>query len=199
MELPLPAWVWGTAEALPLLVILHLNWKVGQGLPARGLDRHGVQGEAAARREASWALTHLCIYSPETLPRAPPGSLAQSGSERRRVRSAHASAPSSALRPGLAAGDGQQLLKLLRLRVVGFPLTGLRGRPPPKGGRSALGTRATWTKQTLPSRLRLRCRRPAPHTEQEWPHLAPGERGLATSGRALGRGADTGSGWQPQG
>lgn len=43
-ELPLPARVRGTAEALPLLVMLHLNWKVGQGLPARGLDRHGVQG-----------------------------------------------------------------------------------------------------------------------------------------------------------
>lgn len=42
-ELPLPARVRGSAEALPLLVILHLNWKVGQGLPAGGLDRHGCR------------------------------------------------------------------------------------------------------------------------------------------------------------
>lgn len=125
-ELPLPARVRGTAEALPWLVILHLNWKVGQGLPARGLDRHGCR-ERRPRREASWALTHLCIYSPETLPRSPPGSRpvgvrAEEGQVCARA--------CRALRPGLAAADGRQLLKVLRLPVAGFPLTGLRGRPP---------------------------------------------------------------------
>lgn len=57
-----------------------------------------------------------------------------------------------------------------------------------------LGTRATWATPTL-----REGRRPAPHTEQEWAHLAPGESGLDTSCGALGPGADTGSGWQPQG